>query len=129
MRTSSLRKDVNDEKMYRKIYEKYQVSNLPFFYNKFGEIIPLLGQYNGCGCFMICAGPSIKSINPITFTLPGIVSLGVNNVPRTIKTSFWVCVDKPDNFITSIYFLYLYIYDEVVPLSGAGVSFALSYKF
>jgi len=103
MRTSSLRKDVNDEKMYRKIYEKYQVSNLPFFYNKFGEIIPLLGQYNGCGCFMICAGPSIKSINPITFTLPGIVSLGVNNVPRTIKTSFWVCVDKPDNFITSIW--------------------------
>jgi hypothetical protein len=50
-----------------------------------------------------------------------------NTVSFKLKTGYEYPVY--DNFITSIYLSYLYIHDEVVPLTGAGVSFALSYKF
>jgi len=69
-------------------------------------------------------------------TMPGYTHLKIKDkdsegesdtVSFKLKTGFEYPVY--DNFIASIYFSYLYIHDEVVPLSGAGVSFALSYKF
>lgn len=84
--------------------EFYQPS--PFFWNREGCDIPLIGNYRGSSIFFICNGPSLSS-GKYDLTLlkrPGIMTYGINNGVRTIRPNLWTCVDDPQRFIKSIWF-------------------------
>ena len=86
--------------LYNQYYE-----HIPFFFNRMGAEIDLVGQYHGSSIFFICNGPSVVK-NGYDLSLlkrPGIVTYGINNGPRTIRPNFWSIVDDPARFSFSIW--------------------------
>ena len=84
--------------------EFYQ--QVPFFWNREGCQLNMLGHYRGASIFMICNGPSLASgkMDLSLLKRPGIMTYGMNNGPRTIRPNLWTCVDDPRRFLKSIWF-------------------------
>ena len=74
------------------------------FYTAGNDVLPIEGMYNGCSAFLICSGPSLKTMDLEPLRAPGILSLGVNNSMRVFRSRMWVSVDDPANFIRSAWF-------------------------
>ena len=113
MRKESLEKDKNDDGALRnghmrdekELFHQEYLSNVPFFFNAWGSEIDLVGHYKGASAFLICNGPSLSSgkYDISMLKRPGVVTMGINNGPRTIRPNLWTCVDDPKRFIKSIW--------------------------
>ena len=59
-------------------------------------------MYKGASCFLICDGPSFLNIDTKVLETEGIVTMGVNNSPKTFRPMLWCSVDSPGTFLESI---------------------------
>jgi glycosyltransferase involved in cell wall biosynthesis len=59
--------------------------------------------YRGRSCFLICGGPSFEKLDHSKLRQPGVLTMGVNNSPKTFRPNLWTCGDEPDHFIRSIW--------------------------
>ena len=60
--------------------------------------------YRGHSCFLICGGPSFGKVDHAKLRQPGIMTMALNNSPKSFRPDFWCSVDDPGNFIRSIWF-------------------------
>lgn len=90
----------------------------PMLFSRDGHNIWLADIYKGSSAFLILGGPSfgnlIKSKNKIQLedrelsnkdclNYPGLITMSVNNSPKSFRTNLWTCVDDPSHFIKSIW--------------------------
>lgn len=73
------------------------------FYSDAGESICMENRFKGRHVFIICSGPSLNNYDLSELRKPGIVTLGVNNSPIKFRPDMWICVDRPGNFIDTIW--------------------------
>ncbi|MBI5817469.1 MAG: class I SAM-dependent methyltransferase [Verrucomicrobia bacterium] len=65
--------------------------------------LDLAGFFHGRSAFLICGGPSFASLDHTKLRQPGILTMGLNNSPRTFRPNLWTFVDGPDHFLRSIF--------------------------
>jgi hypothetical protein len=65
------------------------------------ESVSLEGFYAGRAAFLLCNGPSLKTMDLGALTRRGIVTMGVNNGWAVHRPNLWVGVDSPSQFHTS----------------------------
>lgn len=59
--------------------------------------------YRGCSAFLICSGPSFAKLNHDLLRQPCILTMGLNNSPKSFRPNMWCEVDSPDHFMRSIW--------------------------
>lgn len=74
---------------------------VPFFFNREGMNLHLLGMYRGASCFLVCGGPSLKEIDLIRLQNPGILTMSINNAISMVRTNLWCSVDEPTHFLAT----------------------------
>lgn len=122
----SIKIDNNDAKKLRHGREVHvgfdigqTISPAPMLFSRDGHNIWMSDIYKGCSAFLILGGPSfgnlMKDRNKIKVNdkqeflkkdclkYPGILTMSVNNTPKTFRTNLWTCVDDPTHFIKSIW--------------------------
>lgn len=67
------------------------------------DLNSIKGLYTDQSVFLICDGPSFLDVDRDKLDSVGIVTMGVNNSPKTFRPDMWVCVDPPKKFIPSIF--------------------------
>lgn len=110
IRQRSLKQDMNDDSAFRHGRERHVGciatefnQTVPMFFTREGASIDMIGQYKGTSVFMICNGPSFAKLDRSLLNKPGIMTIGINNGPRTFRPNFWTCVDDPSRFLKSIW--------------------------
>jgi hypothetical protein len=79
------------------------VASKSMFYNAQEQPINIENSYLGSSIFLLLSGPSLKSFHLDSLKQPGIMTFGVNNVPKVFRPNLWTMVDDPGNFIISIW--------------------------
>jgi len=111
-RMTPMKEDQNDKRYLRDTTQNLCTAaygaSVPFFFNKYGGAIDLVGQYHGGTCFIVSNGPSLNNINLDLLKTPGVMIMSLNNGPSTllnrgIVPNFWTCVDQPSRFIKQIW--------------------------
>lgn len=107
------KKDVNDAKIaewgrsrhkaYRKFRHGFQQPP-PLLFTQDHHPVWLGDLYRGRSAFLICGGPSFAKLDHSKLRQPGILTMGLNNSPRTFRPNLWCSVDSPDHWIKSIWF-------------------------
>ena len=59
--------------------------------------------YRGSSAFLIAGGPSFQEIDSSLLRQPGILTIGVNNAPKSFRPNLWISADAPDRFLRSIW--------------------------
>lgn len=59
--------------------------------------------YQNESAFFIGSGPSFASVDPEILKRHGIVTMGVNNSPKSFRPNLWISVDHPSKFIHSVW--------------------------
>lgn len=105
-------KDQNDAKIaewgrarhdgYRKFKHGF-LQPAPLFFTQDHHPLPLADIYRGRSAFLICSGPSFGALDHSHLNKPGILTMGLNNSPRTFRPKMWTSVDSPDHWIRSIW--------------------------
>lgn len=104
--------DRNDELKLRHIHNRHKshkrynhsiLMPAPMFFTQEGHHLPLIDMYRGRSVFLIASGPSFLKVDKVKLAQPGIVTMGLNNSPRTFRPNLWTCVDQPDHWIRSIF--------------------------
>jgi hypothetical protein len=72
-------------------------------YDSTGNIVRINNLFKNQCLFLTLSGPSFSKIDTNLLNQPGIMTLGVNNSPRTFRPNLWVSVDSPSNFMISIW--------------------------
>jgi len=110
-RMTSLKKDISDDKAFRYSRARHLgvcVSSefyqpCPMFFTREGANLNIIGLYRGSSLFIVANGPSLRDHDVSLLQKPGIMTYGMNNGPRTVRTNFWTCVDDPSRFIKSLW--------------------------
>lgn len=106
------RKDAGDEKQAEhglKRHEGRQRHNhrflqpAPLFFTEDKHPLHLVDMFRGRSAFLICSGPSFLGLDHTKLRQPGIVTMGLNNSPRTFRPNLWTSVDSPDHWVKSIW--------------------------
>lgn len=63
-----------------------------------GNSAMLEDMYLGGAVFLLCAGPSIRTLDLSKLQQRGIVTFGFNNVATVVRTDLWTFGDKPEKF-------------------------------
>ena len=95
------------------------ISPPPMLFSRDGHNLWMSDIYRGCSAFLILGGPSfgafMKSKSKIEvsegkllshrecLSYPGVLTMSVNNTPKTFRTNMWSCVDDPSHFLKSIW--------------------------
>jgi hypothetical protein len=103
--------DKHDDSAFRNPYGRNSDMNIayefeqhiPFFLSREGAEIDLVGNYKGGSVFLICNGPSFVKLDHNKLKLPGVLTFGINNGPKTFRPNFWTSVDDPVRFLKSIW--------------------------
>ena len=103
-------KDVPDDQMSRwnrERHEGFAVGKFlyapPMFFTQDHHSLWINDMYRGRSAFLILSGPSFKEVDKKVLKSPGILTMGVNNSPRTFRPNLWTSVDSPDHFMRSIW--------------------------
>ena len=87
---------------YRKFRHGF-VQPAPMFFTQDHHPLQICDMYRGRSAFLICGGPSFSNIDRNVLASPGLLTMGVNNSPRTFRPNLWCSVDTPDHWIRSIW--------------------------
>lgn len=87
---------------FRKHDHKFQQPP-PLFFTQDHHPLWLGDIYRGRSAFLICSGPSFKLLDHSKLRAPGVLTMGLNNSPRTFRPNLWCSVDSPDHWISSIW--------------------------
>ena len=103
-------KDNNDRRRLihgREIHEGNVVGRYlqppPMLWGRDGHNIWMGDMYRGASAFLILGGPSFNQIDKVKLNQAGVLTMGVNNSPKTFRPDLWVSVDDPSHFIKSIW--------------------------
>jgi predicted O-methyltransferase YrrM len=66
------------------------------------ELEKIQGLYDG-SVFLICGGPSFEDVDRELLSQSGIVTMAVNNSPRSFRPNLWCAIDPTQRFLPSIY--------------------------
>lgn len=99
-------------------YRHHFLQPAPLFFTQDHHPLWLGDLYRGRSAFLICGGPSFGKVNHAMLRAPGIVTMGLNNSPRTFRPNLWCSVDSPDHWIRSIWLDPLI--QKFVPISHAA---------
>jgi hypothetical protein len=80
------------------------ITDIKYFKNIHGKHLLLNGMFLHQSVFVTCTGPSLTTEVINKLKTPGIYLMGLNNSPSIIRPHFWTCVDKPPNFLKSIWY-------------------------
>lgn len=104
--------DMNDAKIarwgrsqhegYRKFKHRF-VQPAPMLFTQDHHPLWLGDMYRGRSAFLIAGGPSFGTLDHAQLRQPGVLTLGLNNSPKTFRPNLWVSVDAPDHFLRSIW--------------------------
>lgn len=86
-----------------RIYKHSFQQPAPLFFTQDSHPLWLGDIYRGRSAFLIASGPSFAALDHSKLRQPGIVTLGLNNSPRTFRPNMWCSVDSPDHWIRSIW--------------------------
>lgn len=78
-------------------------STPPMFFTKDLCNVPIINRYPNGHAFIIAGGPSFKNIDKSKLSMPGVLTIGINNSPASFRPNLWTCVDSPSNFLASIW--------------------------
>lgn len=102
--------DKNDDRSLRHNRARHEgfrvgwyVQPPPMFFSADAHNLWIGDTYRGRSAFLICGGPSFAKLDHSKLRQPGIITLGVNNSPKTFRPNLWCSVDSPHNFIRSIW--------------------------
>ncbi|MBI3881182.1 MAG: hypothetical protein HY301_14105 [Verrucomicrobia bacterium] len=105
-------KDQNDDRIarwgrsqhegYRKFKHNF-VQPAPLFFTQDHHPLWLGDIYRGRSAFLIAGGPSFAELDHAKLRQPGVLTMGLNNSPKTFRPNLWICVDAPDHFLRSIW--------------------------
>ncbi len=87
-------------------YQKFKHSFLqpaPLLFTQDHHALPLADIYRGRSVFLICGGPSFNKLDQSKLKQPGVITMGINNSPRTFRPNLHCSVDSPDHWIRSIW--------------------------
>jgi hypothetical protein len=79
------------------------IQSPPLIFSSAGHSMWFGDMYRGRYGFLILGGPSFKELNHDLLNQPGILTMGVNNSPKTFRPDLWTSVDNPTHFIKSIW--------------------------
>jgi hypothetical protein len=105
-------KDQNDDAIARwgrsrhEGYRKFKHNFLqpaPLLFTQDHHPLWLGDIYRGRSAFLIGGGPSFASLDHAKLRQPGVLTMGLNNAPKTFRPNLWVCVDSPESFLRSIW--------------------------
>lgn len=71
--------------------------------DRWGVSLPLEDLYLGAQVFLLCSGPSLRTLDLEKLKRPGIVTFGLNNVSALFPTDLWTFGDKPQKFHDAIW--------------------------
>ena len=105
-------KDKNDDRIarwgrsrhegYRKFVHQFQ-QPAPMFFTQDHHPLWIADAYRGRSAFLVCGGPSFGALDHSKLRGPGLLTMGLNNSPRTFRPHLWCSVDSPDHWIRSIW--------------------------
>lgn len=88
----------------RTMTKKQHLRKFPILADIYGNTIDYLDDiYRNSSCFLICGGPSVKSLDLSKLNRHGILTMSVNNAYVLYKTNFWISVDTPGNFVDAVF--------------------------
>jgi hypothetical protein len=90
------------DKGYRKYNHHFQ-QTVPMFFTQDNHSLWLGDLYRGRSAFLICGGPSFAKLDHAPLAEAGMLTMGINNSPRTFRPNLWASVDSPDHWIRSIW--------------------------
>lgn len=103
-------KDTEDDKHFRWGRDRHTGFNIgkflnmpPMFFTRDRHPMWLTDLYRGVPAFLIASGPSFAKVDKSKLNLPGILTFGINNSPKSFRPDLWCCVDNPQNFMKSIW--------------------------
>ena len=77
----------------------------PILFNYKNVAVKLEGIYQGCSCFLVCAGPSLNELDLSLLSQRGILIASMNNVGAIkIRPNLWFSVDDPCSFCENIWY-------------------------
>lgn len=108
---------IEKSKKSKIIKDSYKGKRKPAnIYNKWGDRVNLVGQYEGQDAFLVLSGPSfLQQLNQKIvirgkeyngrelLNMPGVITMGVNNSPKTFRPNLWVMGDDVKSFMKSIW--------------------------
>jgi len=65
--------------------------------------VDLDGLYAGESLFLLGGSPDLNDLPLDLLKNPGVITMGMNNVPCVFKPNLWICADKPHCFSPHIY--------------------------
>ncbi|MEM3000653.1 MAG: hypothetical protein QXP41_00475 [Candidatus Nitrosocaldus sp.] len=105
---NGLSRDINDIDNHKHgrmkhdgtIVGKY-IQTPPLIFTRDGHSVWLGDMFRGRSAFLILGGPSFANIDKTKLSMPGVLTMGVNNSVKSFRPNLWVSVDHPGNFIKS----------------------------
>lgn len=68
-----------------------------------GAVLPDSRLYQGASVFLIASGPGLLDLDLEGLRRPGILTMGINNSPKTFRPHLWVAIDPPGKFLRSVW--------------------------
>lgn len=68
-----------------------------------GVPLPRSRFYTNSSVFVIASGPGLLALDLDLLRKPGILTMGLNNSPKTFRPNLWVSVDPPQKFLRSVW--------------------------
>lgn len=75
----------------------------PMFFSRLSHPIWIGDLFRDQSLFIIGSGPSFKDVNHDLLKQPGIMTMAVNNAPKTFRPDLWLSADDPPSFLKSIW--------------------------
>ena len=98
----------------------------PMFFTKNLQEVPYIDRFPNGKAFLISSGPSFANVNKSLLSQPGILTMGLNNSPKSFRPKIWTCVDDPASFLQSIWMDPLI--EKIVPISHIEKTLTDSYS-
>ena len=99
----SSRKQAHNPDDFRPQVDQPDVSPKDLLFNAQGTMVNMENIYQGCSAFLVGGGPSFLKVKREQLTLPGCLTMAMNNAPKSIRPDLWVCIDDPSHFLRSIW--------------------------
>ena len=83
--------------------KKQAAARAPLLLNRDESPVDLRACFQGASAFLIGGGPSLGNLDVGELSLPGCLTMAMNNAPKTVRPDLWVSVDDPSCFLRSIW--------------------------